>query len=98
MFDGLIEVLMSWLQLAFCFIVEQLVTLAVSLMQLVSAVMPSVAIPDALTSVAWPAQSMIFVSWIFPTNFLGILFLAWISYEIAHFVLLILYRAFMDLL
>ncbi len=98
MFDGLIEVLMSWVSLAFCFIVQQLVTLAISLMQLVSALMPSVPVPEALSAVAWPAQSVMFIAWIFPTNFAAYLFLLWLSLEALFFILLILYRAFMDLL
>lgn len=98
MFDGLIEILMSWLEQAFCWIVQQLVSLAISLMSLVSAVMPSVAVPDFLTAYTWPEQAFSFIGWVVPMGALSWMMIAWIGYEIAHFILLILYRAFMDLL
>lgn len=98
MFDGLIEVLMSWIAQAFCWIVQQLVSLAIALMQLVSSVMPSVAVPDFLTTYAWPAEMLSFIGWLVPFGALSWMLMAWVSYEVAHFVLLILYRAFMDLL
>lgn len=98
MFDGLIDILMQWLSAAFCWIVQQLVALAVALMQFVSAVMPSVSVPDFLSSSGWTDQTLSFMAWILPTGAVSWMLLAWLSYELAHFVLLILYRAFMDLL
>lgn len=97
MWDGLIEILMSWLSQAFCWLVTQLVSLAVGLMQLVSGLMPAVAVPDWLNS-PWTADIASAIAWLLPMQAVSWMLLGYFIIEVAHFVALVFYRAFMDLL
>lgn len=98
MFDGLVEILMGWLHQAFCYVLQELVLLATGMMQIVSTLLPSVAVPSWFTSYSWPSQAVAFVAWVFPTHMVGWMVLAWLAFELSSFLVLVFYRAFMDLL
>ncbi len=98
MFDGLIEILMSWVSQAFCWLLQQLVLFAVSVMGLVSAALPSIAVPAFLTGYSWPEHALSFIAWIVPFGAFSWFITALVAYELAQFLWLLLYRALMDLL
>ena len=87
----------DWL---WCWFLEKLIGLAVAMIQLVSQIMPSVAVPDWLVSTNFPVTDTImsFFYFFFPLSTISWCLSALLLYEIAHFMVLVLYRAFMDLL
>ena len=99
MFDGLIEVLMEFLALAWCWLLDKLIGLAIAMIKLTSMIMPSVAVPSWFTtSLPLTTQVLEFVAFFFPLATVAWLFSATLLYEMAHFIVLVLYRSFMDLL
>lgn len=98
MFDGLIEYLMGWLALAWCWALDKIVSLAAAMMQLVAAMMPSVAVPGWLDDLSYLELYVQALHFFFPMSVASWLLTAVIGIEIIHFMVLVLYRAFMDLL
>ncbi|XCN71880.1 MAG: hypothetical protein Q3M24_16445 [Candidatus Electrothrix aestuarii] len=97
MWDGLIDVLMSWVSQAWCWLVTQLVAIAFSFIKLIGTFTPSVESPDWLSSNPFTDASLGLIGWIIPFNHLFIAFGFYVTYELLLFVGVPIYRAVMDL-
>ncbi len=97
MFDGLIAVLMDWVAEVWCWLLTKAVELAAFLLQLVTALMPDIAVPGWF-SLGFGEIPLSMIAWVFPTGVLSWCIGGWVAVELVMIVIIPLYRALMDLL
>ncbi len=95
--NQLVELLMQWLALAFCWIIDKLLGIVFLIVQSIVLIMPNIAVPTWMQFSFGDSPALQFVAWLFPV---GILFWAaaiWLAYEVVMAAVLPIYRMIMDL-
>jgi hypothetical protein len=97
--NQLVDLLMQWLALAFCWLIDKVLEIVFFTVKSVLLILPNIAVPSWMqfSFGGAPSPLLQFVAWLFPV---GILFWAagiWLVYEVAMAAVLPIYRMIMDL-
>jgi hypothetical protein len=95
--DRIVEFLMQWLALAFCYIIDKVLLVVFFVVKSVLLILPNIPVPSWLNFSFVDSPALQLVAWAFPT---GLLFWAagiWLTYELAMAVVLPIYRMVIDL-
>ncbi|MCI5133633.1 MAG: hypothetical protein D3920_00890 [Candidatus Electrothrix sp. AW2] len=98
MFDGLIEVLMSWLAQAWCWLLDVLIKLALFIMQFISSILPHWGVPDSLVSWQWHPVTLGILVHFFPFDTFFLALSIVMAFELVVAVGIPIVRSIMDLL
>lgn len=95
--NQLVDLLMQWLALAFCWLIDKVLEIVFFTVQSIVLIMPNIAVPTWMNFSFGDSPALQFVAWLFPV---GILFWAagiWLAYEVVMAAVLPIYRLIMDL-